>query len=201
MRQHMSATKLLHGECQHCGGHLEFQAEAAGTTAECPHCSQQTELFLSTGETPRTRTSTKAVVFTVFATVILIGGLIGTLMALNRARRIAAEHKAESQPAPKTNAIPPGPFGGQMFTASEVKLEKTAGSSVVRAVGSLKNHSGQRRFGVRVEIELLDELERPAGTATDYAATMEPGATWEFKAVVLVKVAVTGRVTAIQEEK
>jgi hypothetical protein len=201
MRHHMSATKLLHGDCQHCAGHLEFQAEAAGTSAECPHCGQQTELFLSTSETPASQTSMKAIVFTVIAAVILIGGLTGSIMALNRAKRIAAGHKSEAQPAPKTNAIPAGPFGAQMFTVSEVKLEKSPGSSVVRATGTITNHLASRRFGVRVEIELLDELERPAGTATDYAATMEPGVTWDFKAVVLVKSAVAGRVVGIKEEK
>lgn len=198
---HMSATKFLRGECQHCGGHLEFPAEAAGTAAECPHCRQQTELFLTTGETTPTRTPAKAVVFTVIACVILIGGLAGSIMALNRAKRLAAERNAESQTATQTNTVPPGPFAGQQFTASEVKLEKAQGSSVVRAAGSLKNLSPQRRFGVRVEIELMDEAEKPVGTATDYTATIEPGAVWEFKAVVLVKGAATGRVSTIKEEK
>lgn len=197
----MSTTKQLPGECQHCGGHLEFPAESVGTVAECPLCGQQTDLFMSTAKTIPARAATKAIVFTVIAIVILIGGLIGSIVALNRAKRLTAEHDKGLLPAPKTNTIPTGPFGGRQFSASEIKLQKSSGGSVVRAVGLLKNHSTQRRFAVRVEIELLDDLERPVGTTTDYAATIEPEAVWEFKALVLVKNAVSARVTEIKEEK
>ena len=32
--------------CAHCGNHIEFPVEAAGTRVDCPHCGQPTELTL-----------------------------------------------------------------------------------------------------------------------------------------------------------
>lgn len=32
--------------CAHCGNHIEFPIEAAGTRIECPHCGKPTELNL-----------------------------------------------------------------------------------------------------------------------------------------------------------
>jgi Zn finger protein HypA/HybF involved in hydrogenase expression len=38
-------------DCQHCGGHIAFPSEAAGQTVECPHCKNETLLFLPPDET------------------------------------------------------------------------------------------------------------------------------------------------------
>lgn len=32
--------------CKHCGGHIEFESEHAGTWVDCPHCQVQTPLKL-----------------------------------------------------------------------------------------------------------------------------------------------------------
>ena len=32
--------------CQHCNGHIEFDAQHAGQTADCPHCGLGTVLFI-----------------------------------------------------------------------------------------------------------------------------------------------------------
>ena len=31
-------------ECQHCGGHIEFDDDSAGLDSQCPHCGRQTRL-------------------------------------------------------------------------------------------------------------------------------------------------------------
>ena len=92
-RQKMSSSKYLKGECQQCRGHIEFPAEAVGTTTECPHCGQATELLLAL---PPTESSlpTKAIVYTIIAIVILVGGLIGTLIALNRTKELLEQQNA-----------------------------------------------------------------------------------------------------------
>lgn len=196
----MSATKFLRGDCQHCGGHLEFPAEAAGTSAECPHCHQSTELFISTGEDDVTanKAKTKTIIFIALACLILIGGLVGAMMALKRAKRMAGSRQAQAPAA--TNATPPNPFAAQNFFASAVTLEKAPGSSLVRAAGTIKNLSPQRRFAVRIEIELKDDTGRLLDPAKDYTATMEPGAEWNFKAMVNAKGATSARVSTIKEE-
>jgi hypothetical protein len=32
--------------CQHCDGHIEFDASHAGESVTCPHCGQETNLFV-----------------------------------------------------------------------------------------------------------------------------------------------------------
>jgi len=46
----MSLTRYLKGECSHCGGRIEFPADAIGATVDCPHCGKATELMLATKE-------------------------------------------------------------------------------------------------------------------------------------------------------
>src|SRR6185369_4311221 len=89
-------SKYLKGECQQCGGHVEFPAEAAGTSIECPHCGKATDLLLAV---PKSEPSvpTKAIVYTVIAIVILVGGLIGTQIALKRAKRLVAQKSDASR--------------------------------------------------------------------------------------------------------
>jgi hypothetical protein len=103
----------------------------------------------------------------------------------------ATTDTAEAEAARRLEDLKPGP----------VKLEKAKNSSLVHAVGSLRNESAQRRFGVKVEIELLDAAGRPLGTATDYAQVLEPREEWRFRALVLHSKAVNARLARITEEE
>ena len=49
LRLHVDAKDedYLKGLCQHCSGHLEFPAKAAGETISCPHCSRSTVLSVA----------------------------------------------------------------------------------------------------------------------------------------------------------
>jgi hypothetical protein len=83
----------------------------------------------------------------------------------------------------------------------DVTLERAKKSTVVYAVGTIKNESGQQRFGLKVELDLLDPTGQKVGSATDYLAILEPGQEWHFKALVLEGKAVTARLSAIKEEQ
>jgi hypothetical protein len=195
--------KYLKCECQHCGGHIEFPAEAVGTPSDCPHCGQTTELLLAV---PKIESSvpTKAVVYTVIAIVILVGGLIGAQIALKRAKRLAEQTNDGSSPpaakqvAPKT---PPEPAPKDGFRVSPVTLEKTPGSSLVYAVGTVRNETDRRRFGVRVELDLLDDTGKKVGSAKDYQQSLEPKAEWRFRALVVGSNAASAKLAAITEDK
>ena len=39
-------------DCQHCGGHIEFPAEMAGQTINCPHCQLETQLVILPDASP-----------------------------------------------------------------------------------------------------------------------------------------------------
>ena len=194
----MLKIKNLRGECQHCGGQIEFHAEHAGSTAECPHCGQQTELLLAVPPEEEAPIRKKAIVFTVVAVLILVGGLIAANIALKRAKRLQAGRPATPVESAKP-AASADPFVAQGFRVSAVTLEPGPGSSLVYAVGTIQNLADRQRFGVKVELELLDAEGNKAGSASDYQKVIEPNAEWKFRALVTDKRAKTVKVAAIQE--
>ncbi len=197
----MLKIKNLRGECQHCGGPIEFHAEHTGSTATCPHCGEQTELLLPPPPQEESPVRRKAIVFAVVALLILLGGLIATGIALKRAQRL------QNRPAPPPAAgqvaapvtVATGPFAAQEFGASPVSLAQGQGSSVIYAVGTVTNLSSRSRFGVKVELEIHDRAGTKLAGATDYQKVIEPNAEWKFRALVLDKQAAAARVIAITE--
>jgi uncharacterized OB-fold protein len=101
-------TKLLNGQCGVCGGQIEFPAEAAGTTAECPHCGKPTELFLAVPPQAR-MVPAKTVVYAAIAILILISGLVAAIIALKRAERMTGRNSATPITAPRPPAVPTPP--------------------------------------------------------------------------------------------
>jgi len=95
-------TKHLKGQCQACGGHIEFPAEAVGTSIDCPHCGKSTELMLVLPpQEPTIPRST--IVWTLVTILLLLAGLGGALIALKRAeRKAAAQQQIEKSKAPAT---------------------------------------------------------------------------------------------------
>ena len=170
----MLKIKNLRGVCQHCGGPIEFHAEAAGTTADCPHCSQPTELMLAQPPEEDSPLRTKAIVFAIIAVVILIGGLVGASIALKRAKRLRAEQGTIAA-KPTEPAARLDPFAQNGFRVSSVSLGKGQGSSLVYAVGSIVNTTNRQRFGVKVELDLFDAAGVKVSMASDYQKVMEKG--------------------------
>jgi len=200
----MNKTKFLKGACQQCGGRLEFPAEMAGLAAPCPHCGQRTDLLLAPPpETPAL--PRKTLVWTSVAVLLLVLGLAGAMVALKRAEGWALRHKKPA--AAQTNssaATPVGELAGvnqNGFAVSGIKFEKTPGSALVYAVGTLKNLTNRQRFGVKVELDLFDAADQKVGTAKDYQRVLEAGADWQFKALVVETKAVSAKVAAINEEQ
>ena len=198
----MMQTKKLLGECQQCGGMIEFQADAVGTMTDCPLCGQPTELMLALPSETDSSGRTKAIVFAVILLVILLGGVGGAMVALKRAQRLSAQRQQALAPvAAQTQAKPADPFAAIGFRTTPVSLDKGQGSSVVYAVGTIGNLTNRQRFGVRVELELLDATGNKVGNATDYRPTLEPNQEWRFRALVVEKKAASVKIAAIKEDK
>ncbi len=206
----MPPTKYLKGECPLCQGHVEFPAQLAGLPTTCPHCGAQTELLLVTPEVPSV-VPKKAILWTLAAVLILGGGLLGSLYALKRVQHLAATRGPEAQTmnsgGPSTSnpsaakASASNDYVTNGFEASISGIQKDQGSSLVYAVGTVKNRSGRQRFGVRVELDLLDTAGQKVGTAKDYQQVLEPKAQWNFKALVVEPKAVTARISAVREDQ
>ena len=205
----MKPTKYLKGSCQQCDGHIEFPAEMAGLPTTCPHCGQTTELLLAVPP-DEPAISHKALLWTATAVLVLGLGLLGAILALKRAQRLVTQQRqraritSASEAASNTAAVvvpqaePAEPDGLQV---SGVSLQETKGTSLVYAVGTLKNSSTRQRFGVKVQLALLDAAGQKLGVATDYHAVLEPGGEWRFKALVVDSKAVSARLDSVKEDQ
>jgi hypothetical protein len=203
----MSRTKYLKGQCAECGGRLEFPAEAIGMTSDCPHCGKPTELTLAPLPDEPT-VPRKAIVYAVIAALILGLGLAGALAALKRAERLVSQKKergataATNSPAPGSATDPAVHAATQAgFQISTIDLEKTPGSSIIYAVGTISNLSPKQRFGMKLELDLLDATGAKVGSARDYQQVIEPNGQWHFKALVVESKATSAKLASIKEDQ
>jgi len=206
----MTQTKYLKGECSHCSCHLEFPADAIGMTTDCPHCGKTTELLLHAPPQEPT-VPRRTIVWTVIAALILVAGLAGAVVALKEMEKWAARKKPPAtgtKPGPSNTVSqkmpPPEPMAASEdsgFSASTINLEKTQGSSLVYAVGTISNSAARQRFGVNLELELLDSSGQKVGTARDYQAVIEPNGTWQFRALVVGAKAMAAKIASIKEQQ
>ena len=201
----MNQTKFLKGECQHCHGHIEFPVESVGLTTDCPHCGKQTELLLAIPKVEPT-IPRATIIYTVIAVVILGVGLAGAMIALKMAQRKVARKTAEvtsQTPAPATTspAVDDDPIAQAGFRVSAVTIEKTAGTSLRHAVGTLTNTSNRQRFGVRIQFDLFDGSGQKLESTKDYQQVIEPQGEWKFRAPVMASKATAAKVTSVTEDK
>lgn len=201
----MNQTKYLKGECQHCHGHIEFPAESAGLTIDCPHCGKQTELLLALPEDEPT-IPRATIIYTVVAVIILGAGLAGAIVALKMAQHKVAHNKNEvvaQAPVTPTNTVTNSddPIAQAGFRVSTVTIEKTPGTSLRHAVGTLTNTSDRQRFGVKIQFDLFDDSGQKIDATKDYQQVIEPKGEWKFHAAVMTSKATAAKVTSITEEK
>jgi hypothetical protein len=108
-------------------------------------------------------------------------------------------------PAPAHSEIPkppsPAPETNDLLQAGPVSLQKTEGSALIYAVGTVRNNSDRQRFGVKIELDLLDSQDQKIGTAGDYIAILEPHKDWPFRALLTQSKAVRVTVAKIVEQK
>ena len=201
----MNQTKYLKAECQHCHGHIEFPAESAGLTIDCPHCGKQTDLLLALPKDEPT-IPTATVIYTVIAVLILGAGLAGAMVALKMAQRKVAQKKNDvvaQAPITATNAVPDSddPITQAGFAVSAVTLEKTAGTSLRHVVGTITNTSARQRFGVKVQFDLFDDNGQKIDTTKDYQQVIEPKGEWKFHAPVMSSKATSAKTISVTEQK
>lgn len=226
----MNRTKYLKGPCQQCGSNIEYPAELIGTTINCPHCGQSTELQLARPPVQPT-VPRRVILWTAAAALILVLGFLGSIIALKRVERLAARARQTasasapaSKPAPalpqQTNSTA-GPTTAETaptteqtnppadasesnslpaFQVSAVRLEKAEGTSLVYAKGSVTNPLDRQRFGVRIELDVFDAAGQKIGTTKDYTQLIEPKAKWDFKALVVQSKAASAKVASLKEQ-
>ena len=180
-------------------------------STECPHCGKSTELLLAAPPDEPT-VPRRTIVWTMVAVLILCAGLGGVMLALRRTENWAPRRKEHSAPtnsmaaadssAPKqANSRALNPWGETGFGVSGINLERTSGSSLVYAVGTITNLTDRQRFGVRVELDLLDNSDKKMGTARDYQQVIESNGRWQFRALVMDSKATGAKIASIKEDE
>jgi hypothetical protein len=192
----MSDTGYLKCSCQKCGGHIEFPPGGIGEMVDCPHCGEQTKLVSTAARSGRKNA--------------VVAGLILTLLILVAAGATlywSQSHKPDV-PAPKmatppvTNAPIPMAFVQlNEFKIGRITLKKSEDSGLVYAVGTVKNDTTRQRFGVKIELDLLDAQDNKIGSTSDYIEVLEPNKEWQFKALLTNPKAVEAKIINIEEQK
>ena len=192
----MSTDNFVKGECGACGGHLEFPADAVGTVIACPHCGGSTGLTARVA-TPQ-HTGPRRMYWGMGLVVLFLAAALGLVKMPG--------HAPGLKPVVQTNAVPASDvalFGVRTndFGITAIRLDKTPGSSLVYASGTVRNLGGRQRFSVRLELELFDADDHPVGRARDYRGLIEPGAEWHFQALVMDSTVASARLNSILEDR
>jgi hypothetical protein len=180
--------------CQRCGGHIEFPSTGAGVTIDCPHCGKKTVLGVGGGGAILKKSN--KLLWVALSLVLAAGG--GAVVVLKtqkpKEKVLARPAKVEApavsventnKPVAQPNSQPtPAADTISDFDVSKISLQKVQGSSLVYAVGTAKNTVGRQRFGVKIELNQLDENDKNLGVISDYASVVDPQKAWQFKAVL-----------------
>src|SRR5262245_55964147 len=210
-------------DCPHCAGKTVLFIPAAGSLENAEHAPDSGALASeiegrsspeNEGQSSGRRGS--RILWVVVGVVLAagVGGFIAlrTKPAESESRTASALTLSNSHSVlPTSSALPPSETNVTASTkvaksvddlkVGPIKLEKAKGSSLVYAVGVMRNASNLQRFGVTIELELTDAGGRKVGTAKDYRNVIEPRQEWRFRALVLDSKAVSASVAQIREEE
>ena len=211
----MNGTDYVKGVCRHCGGHLEFPADAAGEHIDCPHCGQKTVLEVSIPARPGRRLPGVVIALGIAACWAIVA--IGLLVIFHHPKKAAsptAANKPAAQAISPTNPSPspaptpvttPAPHLDEEtnhdFALSAIKLDRTKGSSLVYVTGKIRNLTDRQRFGVKVQFKLYDTNDVLIGKCTDYQSSLDPHGAWRFKALVMESKVATAAFDSVQEDQ
>ncbi len=91
---------FLKCSCEHCGGRIEYPAEAVGANATCPHCQQETPLKLDSTDDANVVAvgggKAKLVIGAVIASVLAVAVLAGALVWVKKRQSAQKESSGET---------------------------------------------------------------------------------------------------------
>ena len=182
--------------CQKCRGHIEFPTSSAGELVNCPHCGAPTKLFL-----PATPTSRKFTLITSAVLAFLILVAAGVMFYRSSTPKPVLGPSTLTTNATANTTISAGFTELNDFKVGQVTLRKADGNGLIYAVGTVKNDTDRQRFGVKIELDLLDAQDEKIGSASDYVAVMEPRKQWQFRALLTEPKTVKAKLAKIDEQK
>jgi hypothetical protein len=204
----MDETTYLKCSCPHCDGHIEYPASAAGQTVACPHCGT-TEVLPGAVISPVRKKGAPFALIGMVGGGLLAIGMIGALIlhqigVQKSSRNPIVPRSTQSTTAAPEQESPPDPAAPKSpadFKISKIAFERKEGSGLIYAVGTVKNSSAHQRFGVKIELDLLDGGGQRIGTATDYTAVIEPRDDWSFRALINEAKVTSAKFARISEQE
>jgi hypothetical protein len=180
-------TAYVTSQCPHCEGLVEVPSEPAGEL-QCPHCGQPLDLHPA-------KSSAKWPLFLIAAVVLGAIATAGAYWASHRTKKASSPTAA----AHTTPSAKPVSISTNNFTLTNIGFERQGSLRYLR--GSLRNDLTRQRFGVKLQLDLLDADEGRVGSASDYRPVMQAGEVWQFRALALEPAAVTATIVSIQEDQ
>ena len=123
--------------CEHCGGRIEYPAEAVGANVACPHCQQETPLKLDGGDDAEVIVvgggKAKLVIGTVIACVVAAAVLAGALVWVKQKAVLKDSQGTSTGAAQKTEKRVAAPAANP---SDRVELDPP--KAVVPAVGKFQ---------------------------------------------------------------
>jgi hypothetical protein len=195
----MNDANYLKCSCQKCGEHIEFPPSRSGELIDCPHCGGQTTLVSIHKKIPgKSGRRVSIIIGFVLVLILVTAGVI--LYQSKMTKPVVLSTITATQII--TNAAIQETFTeSNDFKISAITLKKSNSGGLVYAIGTLKNNTTRQRFGVKIELDLLDEQNDKIGSASDYIAVLEPQGEWQFKALLTEPKVIKAKLSNIEEQK
>jgi hypothetical protein len=165
---------------------LEYKADLVGTTSQCPHCGQETELLLEVPSSVESGVPRRMIVWVVVAIIISVLGLLALVAGLKWAEK-------------KTGRAGAGrPAEGVEVTS--LKVERPPGASMAYAIGLVTNHLDRKRIGVKIELDLLNARSNKVWSLSCGREVIDRHDSWRFKVPVGNPDVVSAKVASVREQ-
>lgn len=189
----MSDADYLKCPCQKCGGPIEFPVSGAGDLIDCPHCGEQTKLVSS-----KSVGKSAIGVGLVFSVLCLVASCIWIYW---RMMQKPASGPSQTQQIVTNGVISKAFTELNDFEIGKITLKKSQEGGLVYAQGTITNPTDRQRFGIKIELDLLDAQDDKIGNASDYLAVLEPHKAWRFNALLTEPKTVKAKLVNIEEQK
>ncbi len=183
--------------CTHCHGLIEVPHSAQGTSVECPLCQAQVVI-------PDRKVRKRLPMYVVWLLIGVAVVAVGTQVFWGKLKK--DKKGSTSSFAVTTNAavaiVEAKPKSRDDLQVSAIGVDDPKGGGLRYATGTIKNDSDHPRYGITIELTLIDKNGQALSTkASDYVQMLEPRKEWRFRALVLESKATSARLASIREEE